>query len=264
MTWIALGILSLFALSLIISSTRYRTFLGTVAIVAMVVVVALSILGPRITKQLQSQSALQSRPWLTWQFSRRPDLMQTADEKSEQLLAEMREGNSGDSIDDVLAESNPEDSPQAEPTSQQPPKVVQVMAFIPSGNTPKDQIDLKVRISLTIEQYLAWYLKKNSHPGVDRLGPLDLNWNLLKVVNLRQNELGEVHAAIYFDDAFGRYVQERGRQVIIQDRLKKTSNAIIGPFALLTTILGFLWLNRAKRKVAPSSDYLASSGISMM
>ena len=136
--------------------------------------------------------------------------------------------------------------------------------FTPSGDTPVDQMTLKDKITLTIEEYLVLYRQNNSHPGVDRLGPLDLNWNLLKAVNLGQDALGVMHAAIYFDDAFGRYVQERGRQIIIKDRLKKTSYACVGTFGLLTTMLGFLRLNRAKRKVAPSSDYLASSGISMM
>ncbi len=276
MNWLAIGILSLLALSMMISSKHFRVIMGTVAVVA-VTVAALSFLGIRA---LPSAGEAQADKWplWTWRFeiTRLPNLRKTAEDTSAELWADM-EGSKvaeiaggDDSFNEPLKGQSRsvrgDDGPDSE-TSKPKWILVERIKVDPSKtsrNVPQE-VTVHEQIANVIRQYLEKYHIPSHDPGVDQLQPEDLDWRLIKFVNIRiDRSTGIKYATPAFDDKFHNHVRERGRQLVTKDHLLKAGFASAGTLAMLTTLFGLLKLRQAKREVAPAKDLLASSGVWMV
>ena len=277
MNWLAIGILSLLALSMMISSKYFRVIMGTLAVVVVTIVAVLSFLGMRA---LPSAGDL-TGPFLTWKFPiTKPNLRETAEAMSARILFEM-DHDLADPMDKPVAESVPGDErPQTKLSTQatdsdekspspQPPKrrfvFVEHFTLEPSINSSVlQEVTVQEKMASVIRAYLEKHHNPSLDPGVDQLKPEDLNWRLLDFRYKRDKSKAVKQVTIVFDDEFHNHVRERGRQLVTKDHLQKAGFASIGTLAMLTTLFGLLKLKQAKRKVAPAKDLLVSSGVWMV
>lgn len=278
MNWLAIGILSLLALSMMMSSKHLRVITGTLAVVVVTAVAALLFLGMRALPSAGDLTP-RTRPFFSWSFQiTKPNLRETAEDISARVLAGM-DHDHADLIDEPVAVPDDEHPPidlstqatDSDKKSSHPQPhgqfvFVEHFTLEPSiSSSVPHEVTVQEKMASVIRAYLKKHHNPRLDPGVDQLEPEDLNWRLLHFHYKGTDKSQAVkRVTIVFDDEFHNHVRKRGRELVTKDHLMKAGFASGGTLAVLITLFGLLKLKQARREAAPAKDLLASSGVWMV